>query len=303
MAQIQNLPGVRHERLEMQIPSREIGFNARTTRYWNDILGPSVGRVATSSRGESSVSMITPEASLFAFDRRLVMLGSGDRWLDGVVALIEKTGEVDGLVYQANTGSQASGKEFRRRLGRIREAAGDRIRAAVVSEETAFFHSKTQKPRPFERATLQVHMRRLGLRVESLLHRPSYAQRHEGLEMLGIKDVFDGYQLVEHHTFDRYCLNGIKGKDYFTLQISTRAPSSTAVFEFGGIPHERVGRAVQRILLAFAPKSREISVLHSGDVGPTFGLSGQWRPKPLGLEASLWVLDIDAGGARLAITA
>ena len=147
-------------------------------------------------------------------------------------------------------------------------------------------------------------MRKLGHRVENLLHRPSFAQRQAGFAALGIKEAFKGFVLSEHHTLERYTLCGIRGREYFALHVSMVEPASLATFEYNGALRPDITDSIDRILLAFAPKQHKVTALHMSAEKELPRFSGQhWQPLPLGLSESLSVLVEGPARRKLQATA
>lgn len=309
--------------------SRTRSLRGLSTRFWNETLADTIGRVSVSRHSAYVDSVILPGAALFVSDHKIHILGFGPTWLEGVLRLLDRLQDcpIESLVYQLNGAEDPRRREIRKRIDLIRDAAIDRLGPAVVAEDTALFYPPQR--RSFTRSTsrsqsdmfsLLLSAFDVGPMLAARLRQVSYAKRGIGLASLGLERVFQGFQLSEHHMEDRSFLCGIKGREYFAvllkrgLSIRRRRTKGSrdwtsesslwsAMFEFGGAgSRSEIVAAVAGLLLALDAKSHTISVLHNASLShlPQFP-TGDWQHLPLGLNASLstWIEPAHTRAARV----
>jgi len=285
-----------HERLEIVLRAATDGFHGRPVRYWNDLAGFAFGRVASSARSEDVDTFTFPAASLFVFERRLVVTGWGRQWLDAGLRILNRLepGGLETLIYQAAPLHSSAERDFRRRLSVLRSESGILLGPAVVAEGTAIFYPPHVRRASLKTVGLQLTMNKPGALVAGILKQESFARRQAGFDALGLKADFAGFHLQEHHSANQYCLLGARGGECFVLRVGRAPSSSFASFDASCALRSCVGDfipAVKRLLAIFNPRQHCLRALHGECFRDLPSFSGAcWQTSPLGPRDSISVL-------------
>lgn len=298
-----------HERIEILLRAGAQSFRGRPVRFWNDLAGFAFGRVASSVRGDGVDSFTFPAASLFVFDRRVMVTGWGRQWLDAGLRILDRLEprDLETVIYQAAPLQASAERDFRRRLSLLRSESGILLGPAVVAEGTALFYPPHVRRSSLKAIGLQLTMSRPGSLVSGILKQESFARRQAGFDALGIKADFTSFELQEHHSANQYCLLGARGGDCFVLRVGRTSQSGFASFDAScsrRTAFTEFASAAERLIAIFNPRQHCLRALHSEQVQELPGLyGGYWQTSPLGPRDSISILVGDEAKSTASATA
>ena len=260
-----------HHSFEGSEKKLEIAFHGKNLRqlsreFWTRVVEATGAHILSEMSGEKIDAYLLSESSLLVFDDRFLMLTCGTtRLIDAVKVVLQTLGK-----------DTVASVFFERKNEVFPEAQTSSFESDVTNLRKWFPHGKTQniacesiggQLRLFywnhsdyvdQPAIKTLLMHDLDPRVLETLIAPDSEQKMFWSASLILKTVFPNFE-VDEHWFEPwgYSLNGISGREYFTLHISPEPWASYASLETNRsfVSEVEFQKGIQTVLQLLKPRT------------------------------------------------
>ena len=233
---------------------------------WHEVVHAAGARVLSQIRSEECIAYLLSESSLFVYEDHLTMITCGrTRLVEAVDRILQAIDESDIalLVYERKnehfpdrqpSSFYDDARRLQQRLDGVAYRFGDEH-----DHHVHVFHTS----RPYQAAagdtTLEILMHGL---PEDRASRFIGCRRPEGSTIAaerGITRFLRDFEIDEHpFTPAGYSVNGLRGRDYYTIHVTPETLGSYVSFETNVDFRGRLSDLVTRVVDVFAPRSFDV---------------------------------------------
>lgn len=227
---------------------------------WEDVVTKANATILSKISSERCDAYLLSESSLFVFERRFVMITCGTTTL---IHAIERaitsigTEHIELLMYERKNeldpeAQLTSFGEDTKMLSKY--VNGESLAFGRKNgNRVLLYHYTMPDYEPIsEDMTLEILMHQVHPKAGTIFQDTN----EEDLQKIGIRRIFNDF-LVDDFIFDPmgYSLNGVKGREYYTIHVTPQQHCSYASFETNHFFEGDLKTTIQRVLDIFKPES------------------------------------------------
>ncbi len=216
------------------------GINLLTLPHsvWHELVSIAGAQILSKISGPNATAFLLSESSLFVWQDRLILITCGQTTLaDSLVFFMQQLGDshIELVMYERKNEyfPHLQKSDFYSDVKKINSIIqGQAWRFGDVGDHHLFlFHSQKSFSPPAHDNTIEILMYRPQGFAKDLFNRKNLTKQ-EVQDAIGINKIFRDFQ-IDDYVFEPcgYSINGINGKEYFTIHVTPQEYSSYVSFE------------------------------------------------------------------------